>query len=123
MFGAEMLQGIVSKMRGRKQNKNKKFCCPVCSIGSDDPQEIFHHISQVHVMGKPAEVLNVSDDCDDELQKIYTNLVSTYKTSDRIMIAIVGLRDVSVSKKVLLGYVLGRHVSLQESGGRIVAAR
>lgn len=122
MFGADIFQGIISKLRRLKQSENKNYCCPVCGIKSDDPHEIFHHISEVHVMEKPIEVLNVSNDCDDELQKTYTDLVHTYKTSDRIMKAIADLQNISVSKKVLLGYVLGRNILLQENAGRVTTA-
>lgn len=103
-----------------QRHDRKKYRCPVCgSMGSDDPHEVFHHISQEHVMKeKPAEILNVSSDCDNELQKIFTSLVHTYKTNDRIIFAIADLQDISTSEKVLLGYVLGRNISMQRVTGR-----
>jgi hypothetical protein len=114
MVSVNIFQGIINRINRRARNEHKKYCCPVCGIGSDDSQEIFHHIIQEHVMcEKPAQVLNVSNDADDELQKIYTKLVRTYKTSDRIIIAIADLQGVSMSEKVLLGYVLGRNASLK----------
>jgi hypothetical protein len=114
MLGSETIRKLTRRLRGRRQDERKKYCCPVCSMGADDPQDVFHHISQVHVLKEiPAEVLNVSNDADDELQKVYTNLVYKYKTNDRIIMAIADLQDISTSEKVLLGYVLGRNASIQ----------
>jgi len=97
----------------------KKYQCPECGEGSDDSQEVFHHISQDHVI-KVNEALNISNDRTDELHKIYINLVRAYKTRGSVLLAISDLQNISPSEKVFLGYILGRNVSMKETEGVVV---